>query len=496
MTGLLRRVRPPRHGVRVGWPARAWPGLAIAASAVLVGAAAPDVAAFAFQSTDVSIVLLIGVAAVVPVVLRARVSKFDPFEPVVVSAFAVLLFFVARPLYDILVANYRYNFQEVAFTYRHALEVVLIGVVAFQVGYYCLGARRVAALFPSPPSVVNPASAMTISIALAVITAAALVPLFLTGGDPGSLLSNRSQAATLDLPPILVESVLLTVPGLLLLATTRRRYPLLTAALGLFFMVMLFGVALPGGNRRYLLALIFSAYVLFYVRRERRPSFLNIAALLVVLQLLVLTPVREARTGQVTYPSALSKAVAHPLGTIGPLFRTSDTGMIDEFAIELQIVGNEIPFRNGQEMLTSTVLSPIPRQIWPGKPERIRTLLIRDLYGTGPNSSCVAVCPTYGTIGELYADFGAVSVAIGMAIFGFILALGYAYYDGNRSAFLAQIAYSSGLWVAFLAWWYGFAEIPELLTIFIGPPLLVGYLTARRLPRRAERESSATTRSG
>ena len=56
---------------------------------------------------------------------------------------------------------------------------------------------------------------------------------------------------------------------------------------------------------------------------------------------------------------------------------------------------------HGVETLSDTVLAPIPRQVWPGKPWKTQTLLIDHFYGTSPGGGCVTLCPAFSFVGEV-----------------------------------------------------------------------------------------------
>jgi hypothetical protein len=248
-------------------------------------------------------------------------------------------------------------------------------------------------------------------------------------------------------------------------------------------------MAVPGGNRRYFLPLVVSLTVLYFVRRSKRPSILLTSIACGLLVLTVVTPARVSRTGEVSYRSALLTSLDQPLGSLGSLLEAQDTSMIDNSALAIRALGEGVPFRHGLEFLSDTVLLPIPREVWAGKPEKVRTLLIDYYYGTD-NGACVTQCPTFSLVTDLYADFGLVSVAMGSALVGFLFATGYHYFRLHSDSPVAQAAYSAGLWVCFYAWWDGLSDVTFLVVLFVGPIAVTAVLAARRSARtsRALRE--------
>jgi hypothetical protein len=134
------------------------------------------------------------------------------------------------------------------------------------------------------------------------------------------------------------------------------------------------------------------------------------------------------------------------------------------------------------ETVNDTILAPIPRQIWPGKPRKVGTLLIDRIYGTTPSGACIGGCPSFGFIGEAYADFGFWSIAALSAVFGLGLATGYRYLLRFRDDLLVQAAYASGVWLAFQPWEGGMSIIMHSFILTVIPILLVAWTSGRRSP--------------
>jgi hypothetical protein len=241
-------------------------------------------------------------------------------------------------------------------------------------------------------------------------------------------------------------------------------------------------MTVPEGNRRFFLPLALSLAVLYFVRRGKRPSILFTSIACGLLLVAAVTPARVSRTGQVSYRSALLTSLNQPLGSVGSLLEAQDTAMIDNIALATGALGEGVPFRHGLEFLSDTVLLPIPHEVWAGKPEKTRTLLIDYYYGTD-KGACVTQCPTFSLVTDLYADFGLVSVAMGSALLGLLFATGYHYFRLCSDSPVAQAAYSAGLWVSFYAWWAGFAVVTLLVVLFVGPIVATAVLAGRRSAR-------------
>ncbi len=152
----------------------------------------------------------------------------------------------------------------------------------------------------------------------------------------------------------------------------------------------------PEGDRRLLLPLAVAGGAYYYLRRGRRPSWFQVAALVAATMFLVITPLREARTGQVGIGEAFVQGLQNPGAAIEGLLISQDTSQLSVLAVMISEVGDgrPIPWQWGMSTLTETVLQPIPRQVWEDKPSPIRTQFIEYNWGMA-GGRCVSQCPTF-----------------------------------------------------------------------------------------------------
>lgn len=473
--------------VQVGNPLAALPSgaaIGVLVAAVVAAAAGAAIAAAGsnlVMSSNLVLVAGIGVVAAAPIFIRVVRGRLDIFEPVVPMSGALLLFFVARPIYDICVNDYQYLGRDIRDTYGTALLAAFVAALAVQAAYHTPLPMRLARRLPRPPAALYGDSVVVTSLALTAVAALFLLWSAAQRGGVATLVTNRS-AQLPHAAPFVAEGFMLALPAILLLLVVKTRWRLLLVGLASVPAGIILLMTVPAGNRRFFLPLVVSLAVLYFVRRGKRPSILLTSIACGLLLVAVVTPARVSRTGEVSYRSALLLSLHQPLGSLGSLLAAGDTAMIDDIAVETGALGKGVPFRHGLEFLTDTVLLPIPGEVWAGKPEKARTLLIDYSYG-GDNGACVTLCPTFSLVGDLYADFALVSVAVGSALLGFLFATGYHYFRLYSDSPVAQAAYSAGLWVCFYAWWGGFAVVTLLVVLFVGPIVATAVLAGRRSGR-------------
>lgn len=470
------RLVAPLPGVLIG-------ALVVAVLAAAAGTGTAAAGGSLMVNGNVMLVAAIAVVVAIPIVVRLVSGRFDIFEPIVPISGALLLFFVARPIYDIRVSDYHFLGRDVSGSYGMALLSALVAAVAVQAGYHTPLPAGLARRLPRPPQALYNDVVVATALALTVIAGFFLLWSAHERGGVMSVFANRS--ADLASPvPFIAQGFMLALPAILLLLSVKTSRRLLLVGLASLPVGIILLMTVPGGNRRFLLPLVLSLSVLYFARKNKRPSLLLAMGACGLLLLTVVTPARVSRNGEVSYQSALLTSLNQPWESLTSVLQAQDTSMIDNVALEMDALGDGVPFRHGLEFLTDTVLLPIPGELWAGKPDKIRTMLIDYYYGT-ENGACVTQCPTFGLVGDLYADFGLVSVAMGSALLGLLFATGYQYFRQHSKSPVVQAAYSAGLWVAFYAWWGGFAFVTLLVALFVGPIAFTAVLAARRSPEAA-----------
>jgi len=133
--------------------------------------------------------------------------------------------------------------------------------------------------------------------------------------------------------------------------------------------------------------------------------------------------------------------------------------------------GKELRYYYGETML-QTVVFPIPRAVWSGKPMNIGQVLGVEIYGQGVGFVGAGTPPTI--IGELWLNFGFLGVLAGMFLFGVVARGGYLYFEpldsSNPLAIILYIGFVIEFCNRLFMLYTSSAIIQFLLWIF---PLLV-----------------------
>ena len=444
------------------------------------------------EHLDVVLIIFIAAIALGPVLIRKLRRSFDPFAPVFLSSLAILALFVIRPLYDIYHFRYTFLGNPVRATYTAALAAACCAALFFQIGYHLHIGQRAAARLPAPARLYSPASLILASGAFALVGAAFILLGAHFEGGMTALLVNRQRSVG-AVPPIVAQGFLICVASLLILLSVETRLRGLVRLLAVVPAGLILVVALPGGNRRYLLSALLAIGVVVYLRRDARPSLRTVVVAVLLLLYLIVQPVRESRVGGISYPSAVVKGVEHPMRAVDALFTTGDTGMIDIVALEIAALRSHgVPWQHGRELLTQSVLAPIPRGLWSGKPQKMRNLLIARYWSPSGNGRCTAyglqrgICPTLSFVGEAYSDFGLLTASLYALMFGIASRASYEYLRRYRHNPYVQAAYAAGLWLAFYPWIGGMSVMSYSFVLMVLP-----VLAAMRFARVPERRRAS-----
>ena len=326
--------------------------------------------------------------------------SLDPLEPLVMASAAFSILFLARPLYDLIRGDVSFLDFNTDASYDMALASAAVAIVAFQLGYATARVSQVIrggneALYRFWPGRSNYVLVGFAVVLTAVAAVAALVNAILAGGAE-SLLQDRTAVATgATNVPAIAGAVSAAVPAVLLLWCIDGPWKRVARAMSVVPMAVLGVAAIPKGDRRLLLPLAVAGGAYYYLRRGRRPSWFQVAALVAATMFLVITPLREARTGQVGIGEAFVQGLQNPGAAIEGLLISQDTSQLSVLAVMISEVGDgrPIPWQWGMSTLTETVLQPIPRQVWEDKPSPIGTQFIEYNWGMA-GGRCVSQCPT------------------------------------------------------------------------------------------------------
>ena len=137
---------------------------------------------------------------------------------------------------------------------------------------------------------------------------------------------------------------------------------------------------------------------------------------------------------------------------VNQVFSKNDFGFAYFFRKALEIFPEQHPYLNGSSFI-SIITMPIPRSLWPGKPEEVTRIFASLLRPDGPPG--LTIPPTI--MGDLYVNFGYVGIP-GMVVWGLI----FGRFPGLQYRGLLYIA-TAGVWMQNLA--RGSTAAPVVLAV-------------------------------
>jgi hypothetical protein len=328
--------------------------------------------------------------------------QFDVFEPVYLFGLSYFVLFALHPGVELLVSRDSPVFvgYPLGPTYATALIIGAVGATLFYLGYYLplgLGlARRIAV-----PRQEWSAASLTafIILSMGIVLAAFAIFLVTNGGSSilAALLSGRNAVSGTVLREssgYLSSAPLWLAPiGILLITLPHRRW--LGALFGLLLLVLSQVVTAGLGDRSWTLPTVAAVFLVWYLRRGRRPTAATVAVALAFVFVFGVTVPRQYRnTDARAQPLSqlLLEDALHPGQAMQDFFVGADTAMVD------------------------AVTRPVPRAIWAEKPRAAETQLMAVIW---PQFASAGVGFSFSLFGEPYLNFGlfgviAVSLAFGV----------------------------------------------------------------------------------
>jgi hypothetical protein len=422
---------------RVGWVA--YSGLLAVLLGFGISAATP--------SPTVLLITATALVLVTPVVVRVAQGRFDPFEPIVVFAVAYGAMFVVRPAAtyarDEIVYERSTRVIDISATFDTMLVLGLLGAVGFLGGYLLRAGVRLARVTPAPPTRFNAASATTMALMFAGLGVLAFLAVMATSGGRAyfqTWLAGRSQEyyeTNYGGSGYLGGGFRVLCPAalaLFALSRIRKSKALLWTSVGVAALYV--SVTLPSGSRISLLPFVGALFIFLYVSRGRRPSGATLAVTAAV-ALVGVSVIYDARDAEIPLSQVATDTVEDPGRIFDPLTRTEDTGMVLAFASALTVVPADTGHTLGRATIGEFFIRPIPRALWPGKPEAPREALIHDMWPKEPVAN-----PEFTAVMWFFMDFGALGVLAGFLVLGVLGRAIYEYFRRFDRRLVAQLLFA------------------------------------------------------
>lgn len=402
--------------------------------------------AFARPDMDVDFVWFAILTALlaVPLVIGCMTRRLDPLDPTSIVAVAYLLYFVYAPIRN-LAAHDSYFFGKLIMPLLPlGLLYLAFGIVGLWAGYYSSrSARRLASRIPGPPESHAGAVPYAWIVALMAIVAFSaymrvaglswvrLLSLGQLGGAPATIQGGAGidQGAfsnylysTLDW---------LTSALMLLIAFARRGRKWLVV-----MFVALLVVYSTIGFRFRVVVLVIAPIVFYYLKAQRRPSVMKVAAAGAALVLLIGAiglGRRSFRSGSSVESGTIS--VASSSATF-----ENDLDLYQAYLAIVDGFPRDHDYLWGSSF-TYLVIQPIPRVLWPDKPDAPVRTILNEILGSDATTAGVA----YPNVGEYYANFGVLGVFVGMWLFGLVMRAMYEYLRQHQDNDWTRVTYAVAL---------------------------------------------------
>lgn len=439
--------------------------------------------------------LLILTAIIIACAIAIRDKTRTIFDPVYVASATFALLFFARPLYDFFSDSFNWVGIPVDHVMHQVMAAVAIAVVAFYIGNLLSIGPRVAHTIPAPPQDLR--GSITILFAFGLLSGAIVLRLVaaeLAGGFSTLFVRRENLPNEGTNIPLVSEAFLIVIPATLLFIHLIPRYRIAAGIGVLASLAVMLQTALVG-NRRYLLVLGVAVVAYFILSRQVKPKLISMFAVVAIGFFAFIAPIELTRGQDRTYFEAVALGFTQPANVVEDLLLVSQsTSMVNAFALVVDEYGPDSPreYRYGASTLVETVLQPVPREIWPEKPEPIRTIMIEKHWGM-ERGGCVSLCPTFSSLATFYSDLGLVAVGLGSFLCGLLLRIPSAYYHRFPSNFIAQATMSIMALVPFFIWWAGLGSLVITFGTGVVPLLLVAAVAGTRAQDRAENRSAVRT---
>lgn len=429
----------------------------------------------------------IATAIFLPLMARLATGRLDLLEPIVPSALATTIMFVGRPLADQVTNSYIHLGISIVPTFDYTLLTVLLGVIAFNLGYSSGMGNPLRRLFPTP-SIQFPIRQWAISaMALAVVGAVLFGIFLLSNGGIRALLiviGGRSQSkATMlrESSAYFYQAINLLLPAAVIFfgiwMRTRRLRHLAFAALTGF---PLFLYQVTTGNRSEMLPLVFGLSAIYYLWKRQRPklSHLLVAGVVLLVFFAFLREFRDtAASGLRKHSAEHSTVLTDPGKALATTFTKDDSEMFDTFCNLVEVVPDRIEF-HPFGIFTDIGIRVLPRVLFPNKPLELPDRLIVVLW---PHHYRInRASAAFSILGHYYMYGGIMGVIIGGFLMGVLLRQTWTWYLSHRGNLNAILLYSFVPAFVVLLWRGTVPDTLGRMVFTVLPMVVIQKLLARK----------------
>ena len=427
------------------------------------------------EADTLGLFLILGLLLIAPLFLAGIARWFNPLESAYLWLPVYGYVYLVKPMVRVILGE-PFWFGEQNLNW--ALSVATIGLIAFYIGYYCRLGAAISKHVPIMSGGISQPRFRFCGWAFIVIGAAGFWWYMATSGGWRQFWSlphgyggkpELSTAYIYGLPDLMVVGFFLITYD----AMICRRFTLLTAARVVAASIGGIGVnTILLGRRKFVLWVLLTIFILYFLRKGKRPG--AAAILLLGLSAFLAVSLTLAYRSHIHLGASWEDLAAVDLAGAAI---TAISQPRDEFDSFLAIVGLYPDSLNYDYfgIYGRILIHPIPRLLWPDKPPLFVSSWDDFLFRTG-----IGWGSSESVLGDLYIQMGLLGVLIGMFVAGVLFKFLYAYLMRAPSTPFMQLLYAVAIGnIPIFVIQSGIAAFWNWMPLMI-PGVLVAYWATRK----------------
>ena len=429
------------------------------------------------EADRIGFFLILGLLLMAPVFVAGIGRSVDPLESVYFWLPVYGYVYLIKPTVRVILGEPFWFGEE---NLEWALSIAIVGLIAFYVGYYCRLGAAISKHVPIMSGAISQRRLRFCGWAFIAVGAAGLWTYMETSGGWRQFWSlphgyggkpELSTAYIYQLPELMIIGFFLIAYD----AIASKRFTVLTVARVGAASIGGIGVyTILWGRRTFVLWVLLTIFILYFLRKGRRPRP-TVILLLGLIAYLAISLTLAYRSYFYLGASWEDLAGVKPVGVATAAI--SQPG--DEFDSFLAIVGlYPDPINYDYFGIYGRILiHPIPRLVWPDKPPLFVSSWDEFLFRTG-----ISWGASDSVLGDLYIQMGLLGVLIGMFLAGVLFKFLFAYLMRAPSAPFMQLFYAVAIGnIPSFIIQSGISAFWKWMPVMI-PGILVAYWITRKRP--------------
>ncbi|PFA99196.1 hypothetical protein CN383_16220 [Priestia megaterium] len=367
--------------------------------------------------------ILLCVINLLPIIIMWYKQKIDFFSPLFITLLTFFVFFPLRAGYIIWKNDYQFinTIGANQFLMDRVILIIIFGMGFLYIGYFFPFYKMLEKMFKN----ISPLKKI-INIKLEIneikkmnyfsnfLMVLALIGFLVFGLSQGSFNIGRGGTKLAGENAYIYLSINLLIPSLLIkyICIKEAKKSSLFFYILLFFTIYLYMVL--GGRYRLIMLLISLAFFQFYYHKIRFGRTISLFAGFIFIYMI---SVLGSNRNSLYFGSSINLTTG--IDTIQTNFLSSkgDLNILDTFIKVYEGIPTQLPYEYGITFL-SILVQPIPRTIFPAKPEYASKIIMESLM---PEYYEKGIGFASSILGDFMLNFGILGILIGMLFIGILL---------------------------------------------------------------------------